>query len=211
MRTIRECQQCHQLFEAYDDSWMCDQSRLDRRRRRPRPRVGVRRGGALGRRVPTCSCDQSRTSARRKWLIFLTKDNMAKRTARTITAPSRKGSKALIKATKKQAKKREAVKKVSVKRVSADGARTKALAGRDARRQERFRELVAWYMLQGVDETTARRRAQDEIDDDPRKDSLSRSASSIFHSSRWQSASNSTSSWCRSTTPPVCWSMAAQG
>jgi hypothetical protein len=36
--------------------------------------------------------------------------------------------------------------------------------------EERFRELVAWYMLQGVDEATARRRAHDEIDDDPRKD-----------------------------------------
>jgi hypothetical protein len=44
------------------------------------------------------------------------------------------------------------------------------LTGREARSQERFRELVAWYMLQGVDEATARRRAQDEIDDDPRKD-----------------------------------------
>jgi hypothetical protein len=42
--------------------------------------------------------------------------------------------------------------------------------GREARRKERFRELFAWYMLQGVDEATARRRAQDEIDNDPRKD-----------------------------------------
>jgi hypothetical protein len=30
--------------------------------------------------------------------------------------------------------------------------------------------LVAWYMLQGADEATARRRAQDKIDDDRRKD-----------------------------------------
>jgi hypothetical protein len=30
--------------------------------------------------------------------------------------------------------------------------------------------LVAWYMLQGVDEATAHQRAGDEIDDDPRKD-----------------------------------------
>jgi hypothetical protein len=29
--------------------------------------------------------------------------------------------------------------------------------------------LVAWYILQGVDEATARRRARDAIDDDPRK------------------------------------------
>jgi hypothetical protein len=42
--------------------------------------------------------------------------------------------------------------------------------GREARREEGFGELVAWHMLQGVDEATARRRAQDEIDDDPRKD-----------------------------------------
>jgi hypothetical protein len=49
-------------------------------------------------------------------------------------------------------------------------APTVTLTGRQARREERFRELVAWYMLQDVDEATARRRAQDEIDDDPRKD-----------------------------------------
>jgi hypothetical protein len=36
--------------------------------------------------------------------------------------------------------------------------------------EERFRELVAWYMLQGVDEATARRRAHNEINDDPRED-----------------------------------------
>ena len=42
--------------------------------------------------------------------------------------------------------------------------------GYEARSQERFRELVAWYMLQGVGEATARRRAQDEIDGDHRKD-----------------------------------------
>jgi hypothetical protein len=41
---------------------------------------------------------------------------------------------------------------------------------REARRKERFRDLFTRYMLQGVDEATARRRAQDEIDDDPRKD-----------------------------------------
>jgi hypothetical protein len=40
----------------------------------------------------------------------------------------------------------------------------------EAHRGERFRELVAWYMLQGLDEAAARRQAHDEIDDDPRKD-----------------------------------------
>jgi hypothetical protein len=49
-------------------------------------------------------------------------------------------------------------------------APTVTLTGRQARVEERFRELVAWYMLQCVYEATARRRAQDEIDDDPRKD-----------------------------------------
>ena len=36
--------------------------------------------------------------------------------------------------------------------------------GRHARTEERFWELVAWYMLQGLDEATARRRAHDEIE-----------------------------------------------
>jgi hypothetical protein len=35
--------------------------------------------------------------------------------------------------------------------------------GREPRRKERFRELFAWYMLQGVNEATARRRAQDKL------------------------------------------------
>jgi hypothetical protein len=46
----------------------------------------------------------------------------------------------------------------------------KTLIGREAQLDERFRELVAWYILQGVDEAMAQRRARDEIDDDPRKD-----------------------------------------
>ena len=67
-----------------------------------------------------------------------------------------------------QAKVKSAVEKALTKRASAKAPRT--LVGREARMEERFRELVAWYMLQGVDEATARRRAHDEIDDDPRKD-----------------------------------------
>jgi hypothetical protein len=49
-------------------------------------------------------------------------------------------------------------------------ARPRSLTGRDARKEERFRELVAWHMLQNMDEATARRRAQEEMDDGPRKD-----------------------------------------
>ena len=73
------------------------------------------------------------------------------------------GSERAYRAIKKQAKARSAVEKALTKRPTT-------LVGREARMEERFRELVAWYMLQGVDEATARRRAHDEIDDDPRKD-----------------------------------------
>ena len=91
--------------------------------------------------------------------------NMAKRTARTPTKSSRKASKTSDKAIKNKGGHRESFDQ----RVSAD-APTGALMRREARGKERFRELFAWYMLQGVDEATARRRAQDEIDNDPRKD-----------------------------------------
>jgi hypothetical protein len=81
--------------------------------------------------------------------------NMAKRTI--------KGSERSFRAIKKQARARAAAENASVKN-------PKTLIGPEARREERFRELVAWYVLQGVDEATAQRRAHDEIDDDPRKD-----------------------------------------
>jgi hypothetical protein len=93
---------------------------------------------------------------------------MAKRKARTIAKSSRKVSKD-YRAIKKQAKERAAAEKAATKQRRSDTP-SGTLTGREARSQERFRELVAWYMLQGVDEATARRRAQDEIDDDPRKD-----------------------------------------
>jgi hypothetical protein len=92
---------------------------------------------------------------------------MAKRTAGTITKSSRRVSRTSFRAIKKQAKERSAEEKGSFK-VAADTPG--ALTGREARSQERFRELVAWYMLNGVDEATARRRAQDEMDEDRRKD-----------------------------------------
>ena len=55
-------------------------------------------------------------------------------------------------------------KKNAVANKSASGA----LSEPEARVQEHLRELAAWYMLQGIDETTARRRAQDEIRDNPK-------------------------------------------
>jgi hypothetical protein len=95
---------------------------------------------------------------------------MAIRAARTTTKPSRKSSKAPHRAIKKeQAKERAAAENAATKERRSDTP-SRTLAGREARSQERFRELVAWYMLQGVDEASARRRARDEIDDDPRKD-----------------------------------------
>jgi hypothetical protein len=94
---------------------------------------------------------------------------MAKRTARKATKPSRKSAKAYNRGITEQAKERAAAEKGATKERRSDTP-SRTLAGREARNQERFRELVAWYMLQGVDEASARRRAQDEIDDDPRKD-----------------------------------------
>ena len=48
--------------------------------------------------------------------------------------------------------------------------RPRKLKGREAIAEERFRELVAWYTLQGVDEATARERARDQMRDDPLED-----------------------------------------
>jgi hypothetical protein len=94
---------------------------------------------------------------------------MAKPTIRTKgKKSSAKGSQVSFRAIKRQAKARSAAEKALTERVSAKAPKT--LVGREARTEERFRELVAWYMLQGADEATARRRARDEIDDDPRKD-----------------------------------------
>jgi hypothetical protein len=98
-------------------------------------------------------------------------DDVAKRTARKITKPSRKVSKTSFKAIKKQAKKRAATKKSTTKRPAKRyEAPTRSLKGREARSEERFRELAAWYLLQGMDEAAARQHAQNEMDDDTRKD-----------------------------------------
>ena len=95
---------------------------------------------------------------------------MAKRTTRTITKSSQNVSKTSFKSMKKQAKQGAAAEKGATKMVAPPSdPPTVTLTGRQARVEERFRELVAWYMLQGVDEATARRRARDAIDDAPRK------------------------------------------
>jgi hypothetical protein len=90
---------------------------------------------------------------------------MAKRT--TKKSPT-KGSETSFRAIKRQAKVRATGREgFDQKRVSQVPT---TLIGREARAEERFRELVAWFMLQGVDEPRARQRACDEIDEDPRKD-----------------------------------------
>ena len=48
--------------------------------------------------------------------------------------------------------------------------RPRTLKGREAVAEERFRELVAWYALQGMDEATARERAWRQMRDDTLKD-----------------------------------------
>jgi hypothetical protein len=93
--------------------------------------------------------------------------NMAKRTAKK--API-KGSRTSFRAIKRHAKARTAVEKAPTRSASAKAPTT--LIGPEARRDERFRELVAWDMLQGLDEATARRHAHDEINDDLRKEQL---------------------------------------
>jgi hypothetical protein len=73
-----------------------------------------------------------------------------------------KGSRTSFRAMKKQAEARVAAEKAPTKRASAKAPTT--LIGREARTEERFRELVAWYRLQGLDEATAQRRAHGEIE-----------------------------------------------
>jgi hypothetical protein len=80
----------------------------------------------------------------------LSGDYMARRTARKM--------------------KRAAAKKTAAKLAQRYEAPTGSLKGREARAEERFRELAAWYMLQGMDEATARQLAQDEMDNETRKD-----------------------------------------
>jgi hypothetical protein len=60
------------------------------------------------------------------------------------------------------------IKKYAKKNAVGNKSATGALSEPEARVQEHLRELAAWYMLQGIDEATARRRAQDEIRDNPK-------------------------------------------
>jgi hypothetical protein len=90
---------------------------------------------------------------------------MAKHTTKKAAA---KKSRTSFRAIKRQAKVGAAAEKASTKSASRKTPTT--LIGPEARREERFRELVAWYMLQGLDEATARSHAHDEIDDDPHKE-----------------------------------------
>jgi hypothetical protein len=91
--------------------------------------------------------------------------DMAKRTIRKKTK-SRTASSTSFRAIKKKAKEKAVVaKKTSTKRIAR-----LAPTGREAKSDEHLREVAAWYRLQGVDEATARQLAQNEIDDDIRKD-----------------------------------------
>ena len=89
--------------------------------------------------------------------------NVAKRAVRKITKSSRKVSKTAIKAIKKHSKKKASAKKIA----QQHNAQTGAVTEREARAEERLRELTAWYVLQGMNEATARQRARDEMRDDP--------------------------------------------
>ena len=55
----------------------------------------------------------------------------------------------------------------AINKAPAPEKHPRKLKGRVAVAKERFRELVAWYMLQGMDEATARERARDQMRDDP--------------------------------------------
>jgi hypothetical protein len=94
---------------------------------------------------------------------------MARRTARKRTKTSRKASKKSLKAVKKSAKAKAAAKTATKRIARGSDPVTGGQTQRDPT-EERFRELVAWYVLEGVDEATARQRARQEMDSDLRKD-----------------------------------------
>ena len=96
-------------------------------------------------------------------------DIMAKRTTYIAAKSSQSVSKTSFRVIKKQTKERAVAEKAATKAKRPSNTAT-TLIGREARREERFRELVAWYTLQGVDEATAKRRAHDEMHDDPKKE-----------------------------------------
>ena len=95
---------------------------------------------------------------------------MAKGITYMATKSSPKVSKTSFRVIKKQTKERAVAEKAATKEAKRPSNTAATLIGREARREERFRELVAWYTLQGVDEATAKRRAHDEMHDDPQKE-----------------------------------------
>jgi hypothetical protein len=84
---------------------------------------------------------------------------MAKRRKKARGKSSTKVSKTSFKAIKKLKKNGGACKSTATPSTS----QPRSLKGRDARREERFRELVAWHMLEGMDEAAARLRAGEEM------------------------------------------------
>jgi len=95
---------------------------------------------------------------------------MAKRATYMAAKSSQNVSKTSFRVIKKQTKERAVAEKAATKKAKRPSNTATTLIGREARREERFRELVAWYTLQGVDEATAKRRAHDEMHDDPQKE-----------------------------------------
>ena len=93
---------------------------------------------------------------------------MAKRTARKTFKSLRKVPSTTFRTIKKGAKKKVSAKKTAEKMIAALTA-TGSLKGRETRAEERFRELAAWYMLQGMDEATAHQRARNEMPDHEHK------------------------------------------
>jgi len=85
---------------------------------------------------------------------------MAKRKTRKAVNSFHNTSKALTKAMKTPTKKKASAKKKARRRSIQAGV---GPAGTEAQVQERLRELTVWYMLQGMDETSARQHAEKEM------------------------------------------------
>jgi hypothetical protein len=95
---------------------------------------------------------------------------MAKRTTYMAAKSSQNVSKTSFKVIKKHTKEKTVAEKAATKKAKRPSNTATTLIGPEARREERFRELLAWYMLQGVDEAAAKRRAEDEMHDDFQKE-----------------------------------------
>jgi hypothetical protein len=104
-------------------------------------------------------------NTRRMW------EGHMKSAARKTSKTSEKQKKRTT-AIEKRVNEKAAAKKTTAERIARrDNTQTSALAGPEARAEERLRELATWYVLQGMDAATARQRARDEMmRDNPRKD-----------------------------------------